>query len=300
MPSLATKIGLPESIFLQQLHYWLERSAHVKENQKWVYNSVPEWQKQFPFWSESTIGRLIRKLEKMGLIVTGNFNKSAIDKTKWYRIDYKVLDQIDNENIEVRKRTSTGQIDTIDVPKWHDGDATLTRPIPEITTESTSEINNNNDNVRTQKDSAETPFSFYQENGFGILTPHVGEKIGSWIDDTNNELVIHAMKIALENGVAKWNYTEKILKDWHQKKFTSVGDVLAAEKQREQQKNASKKSYAGRPAREEHEPAWFKKDKQADEVPPSVTPDADFDIEEERRKLAEELGMSPQRKDDAE
>jgi len=52
LPSLAAHIGLQESIFLQQLHYWLNRSDHERDGHKWVYNSYKEWQKQFPFWSE--------------------------------------------------------------------------------------------------------------------------------------------------------------------------------------------------------------------------------------------------------
>ena len=37
IPSLACAIGLNESMILQQLHYWLQRSKNNKENRKWVY-----------------------------------------------------------------------------------------------------------------------------------------------------------------------------------------------------------------------------------------------------------------------
>lgn len=290
MPSLAVKIGLPESLFLQQLHYWLEKSTNIKVGHAWVYNTVKEWQVQFPFWSESTIRRIIDKLEKKELLITDNFNKLSIDQTKWYRINYEVLHEMDSEKPKSRNRKPSSQNEHMGCSKRADGLSNLNTPLPESTSEITTEINNNNDNARMQKEIAETPFSFYQENGFGILTPHVGEKIGSWIDDTNEELVIHAMKISVENSVPRWSYAETILRDWQNKKITSVSDVLAAEKQREQQKNASKKSYAGRPAREEHTPDWFK-DKQAQTEQSSTSTSDDFDLAEERRKLLEELGV---------
>lgn len=48
-PSLATKIGLNEAIFIQQLHYWLNRSTNYIDNRIWVYNTIDDWHKQFPF-----------------------------------------------------------------------------------------------------------------------------------------------------------------------------------------------------------------------------------------------------------
>ncbi|ALY08108.1 hypothetical protein BhaS171_00052 [Bacillus phage vB_BhaS-171] len=91
LPSLAEKIGLNESIVLQQLHYWLMDSKNFRDGEKWVYNTYKDWQKQFPFWSEKTIRRTITKLENEGLILTGNYNKMKIDQTKWYRIDYNKI-----------------------------------------------------------------------------------------------------------------------------------------------------------------------------------------------------------------
>ena len=93
--SLAILIGLNESIVLQQIHYWLKQNEKSKRNFRdghfWTYNSYPEWQKQFPFWSESTVKRAITKLEKEGYLISGNYNKLKIDRTKWYRINYEML-----------------------------------------------------------------------------------------------------------------------------------------------------------------------------------------------------------------
>jgi len=291
MPSLATKIGLSEAIFLQQLHYWLDRSVNVEEGHKWVYNTAKKWQEQFPFWSINTIRRIIKSLEDKQLVISDSFNSLLIDKTKWYRINYEKIKQIEKEDVDSRKVESTTQSEYSKHPKQVVEAPNLGKPLPESTTESTSEITNNNNNagVEKEKEIAETPFSFYEKNGFGILTPHVGEKIGSWIDDTNEELVIHAMKISVENGVPRWNYAETILRDWHNKKITSIDQVIASEKKREQEKakvSAGKRNY--RPGREEKTPEWFGKDKQTKKNAPAPEKSKE-EIDAERAALIKEL-----------
>lgn len=93
LPSLASKIGLNEAIVLQQIHYWLNPkiNKNYKEEKHWVYNSYEQWQEQFTFWSIDTIKRTITALEKLGLLISKNFNSSKFNKTKWYTVDYEKL-----------------------------------------------------------------------------------------------------------------------------------------------------------------------------------------------------------------
>jgi len=91
LPSLAKQVGLNQAIILQQLHYWVQITSNIRDDHKWVYNSYEEWQKQFPFWSTTTIKRALLSLEEQGLVISGVFNNSPWDKTKWYRIDYDRL-----------------------------------------------------------------------------------------------------------------------------------------------------------------------------------------------------------------
>lgn len=92
MPTLATIIGLNESIILQQVHYWLKIKEKSKQDyidgHYWVYNTYEQWQEQFPFFSIRTLRRTFTSLEKMGLLLTGNYNKVKFDQTKWYTLDY--------------------------------------------------------------------------------------------------------------------------------------------------------------------------------------------------------------------
>jgi hypothetical protein len=135
---LAKKIGLNESIILQQLHYWLEINRKAGRNQRsgyyWTYNTYEEWQQQFPFWSLSTIKRTFAKLEKGKFIITDNYNKLKIDRTKWYRINYDLLETLEN--------APKCQSDTMESSKWNDGkcqnEPTITIDYPENTSENYS------------------------------------------------------------------------------------------------------------------------------------------------------------------
>lgn len=134
LPSLAKSIGLNEAIVLQQIHYWLRKSNNVKDDHKWIYNSMTNWQKQFSFWSLPTVKRVFRSLENQGLLITANYNKAGFDKTKWYRINYEKLQHMSQRS---------DQNDPTMVSSWTDGsdqnDTTNTKRLPETTTETTTE-----------------------------------------------------------------------------------------------------------------------------------------------------------------
>lgn len=102
---LAKAIGLNEAIVLQQIQYWIEiKESDVSKYKDsfhdgycWVYNSYADWQKQLPFWCLRTIKTIFKSLENKGYVISGKFNKYGYDKTKWYRINYELLDKAVNE-----------------------------------------------------------------------------------------------------------------------------------------------------------------------------------------------------------
>ena len=111
LPKLATEIGLNEAIVLQQMHYWINKSNHIHDNKRWIYNSYKEWEQHFPFWSNATIRRTISSLEKQELVLVGNYNKAGFDKTKWYSINYSKLEGVSkrvaqNEQTSCSKRAN--------------------------------------------------------------------------------------------------------------------------------------------------------------------------------------------------
>ena len=95
LPTLAQAIGLDEAILLQQLHFRLTHQGQERDGKLWYCQSYTSWAKQLPFWSESKIKRLFLKLEKEGFIQsTDKYNTFYVDRTKWYSIEYNVLDAL--------------------------------------------------------------------------------------------------------------------------------------------------------------------------------------------------------------
>lgn len=94
---LAKLIGLNEAIVLQQIHYWLQNNKSKKSNfidgRFWTYNSIQKWHEdEFNFWSYDTVKRAFAKLEDKKILISGNYNTEKRDKTKWYSIDYDLLE----------------------------------------------------------------------------------------------------------------------------------------------------------------------------------------------------------------
>ncbi len=122
LPSLATAIGLNEALVLQQIQYWLSRGAKEKEGRLWIYNTYEAWTEQFPFWSRPTIVRTIANLEKMGVVLTANYNKAKFDKTKWYTIDYDKLQKIVESTDVIKMSKRCYQNDKTMLSNCIDGD----------------------------------------------------------------------------------------------------------------------------------------------------------------------------------
>lgn len=90
---LATRYGIAEAILLNHLEYWIE---HNRANQKnffegryWTFNSNKALREIFPYLSEKKIRNALNHLQEEGLIITGNFNKLAYDRTLWYALTEK-------------------------------------------------------------------------------------------------------------------------------------------------------------------------------------------------------------------
>ena len=106
--------SLDEAIVLNQLNYWIERNKDANRNFRdghyWVYNSYEAWRKQdFPVWSATKIKRIFTSLEGKGIVLSANYNKLAIDKTKWYTIDYDKLKKFIEEYSKGQNETPKDQ-----------------------------------------------------------------------------------------------------------------------------------------------------------------------------------------------
>lgn len=157
MPTLAVHIGLNEAIILQQVHYWLLKSDKLEDGRKWTYNSYESWREQFPFWSVATIKRTISSLEKQELLISGNHNKAAFDKTKWYTLNYSKIQSMTNR---------LAQNDPTNVSNCTNDEVRLTQPIPKTTTKTNTKTlleEKNNKKKKIQNDFSDI-FSSYTAN----------------------------------------------------------------------------------------------------------------------------------------
>lgn len=90
---LAMRYGFAEAIILNHLEYWIELNERNERNffdgQYWTFNSMKAMKEIFPYLSEKKIRNALKHLQDEGLILTGNYNKSAYDRTLWYALTQK-------------------------------------------------------------------------------------------------------------------------------------------------------------------------------------------------------------------
>jgi DnaD/phage-associated family protein len=96
--------------------------------------------------------------------------------------------------------------------------------VKDNTTSFNTTFNNTNNKATT------TVFRFYEQN-FGMMSPALMEDMNFWIEDfnENEDVIIHALKIAIDRNKRNWGYTKAILKDWHGRGAKTLTDVKALE-----------------------------------------------------------------------
>ena len=106
---LAKKVGFDEANILGFIAYWVKNNRDNNRNfydgRYWTYNSAQALTEQFPYWTRRQISGLLEKLEKMGAIVKGNYNKNKFDRSSWYALTdkfmYLIGAEMDETNTEI-------------------------------------------------------------------------------------------------------------------------------------------------------------------------------------------------------
>lgn len=90
---IAVVYGVNAAIIIQNIFFWVEKNRMNNKNffdgTYWTYNSIRAFEEMFPYMSAKQIRSTLKKLEDEGLIVTGNYNDTAYDRTKWYAMTDK-------------------------------------------------------------------------------------------------------------------------------------------------------------------------------------------------------------------
>ena len=92
-PDIAERYGVNEAIILYNIAFWVDKNEKNEHNffegRYWTYNSTKAYKKQFPYMSERTIQRVIKKLIDEGVIMSGKFSSDSRDRTHYYTLtDY--------------------------------------------------------------------------------------------------------------------------------------------------------------------------------------------------------------------
>ena len=115
--NVAKKYGIQAAVLLKNIYFWIEKNRANEMNfydgYYWTYNSKKAFSELFPYMTERQIDYTLKKLIEEEILVTGNYNKMAYDRTLWYAITkkgYSILQNCEmgttkllngnNENVE--------------------------------------------------------------------------------------------------------------------------------------------------------------------------------------------------------
>ena len=104
----ATLFGVNEALFIQQLHFF-ERIGNFKhEGEVWIYKTIEDWSEELPWWSTSTIKRIIKTLTLSGLLMVRQLDRNRNNHTNYYRLNYAVLDEMYWNHVSEKETTAIG------------------------------------------------------------------------------------------------------------------------------------------------------------------------------------------------
>ena len=85
---VAVEYGVNEAIIIANFRFWILKNKACDDNffdgRTWTYNTVKALHIIFPFFTEKQIRGVLDSLVKKEVLLVGNYNKSAYDRTKWY------------------------------------------------------------------------------------------------------------------------------------------------------------------------------------------------------------------------
>ena len=121
---VATKYGVHSAILFNHLAFWIAKNeaneVNFYDGNYWTFNSRQAFSRLFPYMTPRQITYALDKLIEAELIVTGNYNNSAYDRTLWYGLTDKGKSILQNCQMET--------------PKNANRNAEIVKPIPNINT----------------------------------------------------------------------------------------------------------------------------------------------------------------------
>jgi hypothetical protein len=100
----AKRYGVDEAIMVKSFQFWIRLNKANKTNyhdlRYWTYNTNKSLTEYYPFWTEKQVRRIIESLVGKEILIKGNYNKIAYDRTIWYAFLNEDLYLSDNFHLE--------------------------------------------------------------------------------------------------------------------------------------------------------------------------------------------------------
>ena len=224
---LAKKYGILEAVLLDNFCFWTVKNAanevHIHDGRVWVYNSIKAFGEMFPYASQKQIRSALAHLENEGLIVAGNFNESAYDRTKWYALTDDAL-----------SICPTGQMH---LPSRANGVSPQGKPIPYTIIEPQDIIGSGSSSLILNKYNITTPptppegvdagwlrvVSAYEAN-IGLLpTGKAFENLLSYYGDLGADVMVYAIELTnMAQPDRPKPYLSKLLASWAERGINTL------------------------------------------------------------------------------
>lgn len=224
---IAKIYGVNAAILLKHIGHWIEKNKandkHFYDGNYWTYNSVKAFKELFPYMSEKVIRTTLKKLEDNGIIVTGNYNKVAYDRTTWYAL--------------TEKGKSICLFGKMETDERENGNLQKGEPIPYINTDNNT--NNTSDKSEApEKRSKKKPIYDHTSIPYRAakwLSEQIMERLPEQKAYTESDLQRWADDFRLMNTSDgyEWELIEKVLQ-YSQEDYFWSQNILSAAKFRKQ------------------------------------------------------------------
>ncbi|EVP42105.1 DnaD domain protein [Staphylococcus aureus] len=223
-------------------------------------------------WSRFKVKTFLDLLESDGMLEVKTTSKYTLITIVNY--DFYQSEQGRNQHQNDIKPTS----------KQHQSNINPTSKQHQINTNKNVKNGDNVKNVNNEKKKA-VAFDFFQDNGFGFITPYNLDDLNYYLDSFENdsdEIVTASLKIAKDRNKVTWGYAKSILNTWLNANLKSIEQVRAFEKQQLESKKQNYKPYVKQS--KEKTPKWL-----TDGTRETKTPEVDENLEKDREAFIKRL-----------
>lgn len=223
-------------------------------------------------WSRFKVKTFLDLLESDGMLEVKTTSKYTLITIVNY--DFYQSEQGRNQHQNDIKPTS----------KQHQSNINPTSKQHQTNTNNNDNKDNNEKNVNNEKKKV-TAFDFFQDNGFGFITPYNLDDLNYYLDSFENDsdqIVTASLKIAKDRNKVTWGYAKSILNTWLNANLKSIEQVRAFEKQQLESKKQTNKPYV-KPSKEKT-PKWL-----TDSTREMKTPEVDENLEKDREAFIKRL-----------